>query len=123
MERQAEVVVGALACVAFVAGVRNLVALVGRTGERRLGAMVALVALVVALSAVAAANPEVWPLFVVGFPSLACVVLEGLAHLREVVGRKACLWGARRDVLRGRVAQVWAQMMPGRTARLARRHA
>lgn len=98
MGMQAAVVVGTLACVAFVAGLRNLVDVVRHADERQRPTVAVLVLLAMALGVVVAANPEVWPLFVVGFPSLALVVLEAWAGARGHARRSGRGRGARNRV-------------------------
>lgn len=81
MRGMAVFVLGTCACVAFVMGVRNLADTVRMARAARPSALVVLVLLSGALLAIALANRKVWPIFAVGYPSLASVVLESWMHL------------------------------------------
>lgn len=88
MEWQVSLVLGTLAGVAFVTGIQDLVGVVRGAGANRRLVVGALVCVSVTVGTVALANLEVWPLFVVGFPSLASVVIEGGTRLGERVGQR-----------------------------------
>lgn len=79
---EAELALLALGCVAFALGVRNLADALREALPHHLSAVVVLALVTAGLAACALANPEVWPLFVLGYPSLASIVVEGWLALR-----------------------------------------
>lgn len=123
MAWQTAVALGALSCVAIVVGVRNLSNVMRTAWARHRSAAVVLGTLTVLVVAAALANPDVWPLFAMGYPSLASVVVGSWIEAREGARRRSRPGAKRRQGLPDRPAGAWPQVVPRRAARLARRHA
>lgn len=84
-----DLALGFLALVAFVLGMRYLLGVMRDALPGRPSALVMLALLTMGIVAMAQANPEVWPLFVVGYPSCASVAVEAWLRLYDVVAGDA----------------------------------
>lgn len=71
-------VFGMLLC---AGGLAYLAGLLHDADERRGASLVAVPVVGVCAIALGVANPQVWPLFALCFPSTACVVVEALRHV------------------------------------------
>lgn len=83
-----ELVIAEFGCVSFILGVRALVDVMRDALPEHPSAVVVTALVAGALLAMGLANPEVWPLFVLGFPSCSWVVLEAWLHAREGLARR-----------------------------------
>lgn len=94
--RRPDLALGFLALVALVLGMHYLLGMMRDALPERPSALVVLALLTMGMVAMAQANPEVWPLFVVGYPSCASVAVEAWLRLCDAIAGDADAQGRHR---------------------------